>query len=68
MADLSALQAADVALQQEVSTALADFAAQIGNAGTDQGAIDSVVSDMNAMAEQLRTADTTQTPPAEPTA
>ena len=66
MSALTDLQAEDAALQATVSQVLSDFASALLNAQGDPAAIEQVVSDMTAMADQLTAADPDTPAPAAP--
>lgn len=68
MANVTNLQAADAALQAEVTQAITDWAAQLAAANGDQAAVDAVTADMTAAVAQLQAADTANagTPAAPP--
>ena len=68
MAAIDDLQGADTSLQATVSKVLTDFAAAIAAAGTDPAKIEQVVTDMNAMATQLTSADPATPAPVTPPA
>lgn len=69
MAAIDNLQAADVALKDEVTTALTDFAAALSTAnGSNDPAIQAVADDMNAMVTQIQGADPATPAPAVPAA
>lgn len=69
MTALDSLQAADTALKAEVTTAIADWAAQLAAANSaNDPAIQAVADDMNAQVAALSAADTgTASTPAAPT-
>lgn len=70
MADVTNLQAADVALKAEVTQAITDWQAALTAANGDQAAVDAVTADMNATVAQLQSSDpaTPVTPPVTPPA
>ena len=57
MSDISDLQAADAALDTEITTFLADVATALTNAAGDASAVEAVVADINAKVAQLQAAD-----------
>ena len=57
MSDISDLQAADAALDAEITTFLADVATALTNAAGDASAVEAVVADINAKVAQLQAAD-----------
>lgn len=57
MSDVSDLQAADAALDTEITTFLADVATALTNAAGDASAVEAVVADINAKVAQLQAAD-----------
>jgi hypothetical protein len=70
--EITELQAADTALDNEITTFLADIATALANANAagDAAAIDAVVADINAKVAQMQAADpvTATPPPATPPA